>query len=129
MIESRVGRLGPLAIAASSAIAAISQISTSGFSVALTQVAAVRVGFHLGRGDARGAQMAMWIVLVGALIINLGALFLVWPLALPISRLITVSDAVQHATALIAAASFVNGGLSVFVGILTSGVLGGQGRA
>lgn len=117
-----------LAIAASSAISAVSQIATGGFSVAIMQVSAIRIGFHLGRGDARAAQMAMWITIGMATLISALVLFIVWPLALPICELVTVSVPVQHASAIIMAATFVGSWLGMIVQILTSGVLGGQGR-
>ena len=46
-----IAQLGTLAIAASSAVAAATQVVSVGLSAAFTAVTAVRVGFHLGRGD------------------------------------------------------------------------------
>ena len=44
------------------------QVASSGLAVAVTSVAAVRVGFHLGKGDALAAQKAMWITIVATLV-------------------------------------------------------------
>jgi len=123
-----IAQLGSLAIATSSASAAISQIATQGFAVAFTQVAAVRVGFHLGRGDGEAAKLAMGVVLVGSTLVSVVALFICWPAAEPISSLATTSEDVIHATAMMMASVFVGAGLSQVVGILTGGVLGGMGR-
>jgi len=50
-----VAKLGTLAIAASAAVNAATQIASQGFAAAFTAVAAVRVGFHLGRDDVTDA--------------------------------------------------------------------------
>ena len=123
-----IAQLGPLAIAASSAVSAASQVASSGLSAAFTAVAAVRVGYHLGRGDAHAAHAAMWIIVLVSTACSLLIVFSLWPLAGPLCSLVTDDPDVRPVAATLIAASFVQAGLSQLVGIGTSGVLGGQGR-
>ena len=46
-----IAQLGKLAIAASSAVAAATQVASAGLSAAFTAVAGIRIGYHLGRGE------------------------------------------------------------------------------
>ena len=50
-----VAQLGTLAVAASSAVGAATQVFTAGLAAAFIAVAAVRIGYHLGRNDVRAA--------------------------------------------------------------------------
>ena len=123
-----IAQLGAVAIAASSAVQAAAQVASQGTAVALTAVGAVRVGYYLGAGDAHGAKMAMWIVLATSLITGLITLFVVWPLSDPIIGLVTDDDTVKPVAEALVAATFVQCVVGAIVQVLTSGVLGGQGR-
>jgi MATE family multidrug resistance protein len=123
-----ISHLGPLAIAASSAVGAVAQVASSGVSQAFIAVSAVRVGFHLGKGDSRNAQRAMWLVVIGSTIFNTILVFAFWPLNEALCSLVTSDVQVLKVAAALVAAQFVQAGLSQLVSIGTSGVLGGQGR-
>lgn len=57
-----ISRLGPAAIAASSATTAITQIFTGGLSTTCTAILGIRVGFHLGKGNWQSARRASVLV-------------------------------------------------------------------
>ena len=61
-----IAQLGTLAISASAAVAAATQVASSGLSAAFTACASIRVGYHLGRGDVRASRLAMWIVVAAS---------------------------------------------------------------
>jgi len=122
-----IAQLGPLAIAASSAVGAAQQVA-SATSTALMAVCSIRVGFYLGAGDEKSAQKAMWMVLIAALLCGLLALLIVWPLAEPIMSLVTSNYAVKECAKTLIVATFVGSALQNLVTVLTSGVLGAQGR-
>lgn len=58
-----LGQLGEGAIAASSALSTISYPWSGTLSATATTMSSVRVGYHLGRGNAKSARYASWIVL------------------------------------------------------------------
>jgi MATE family multidrug resistance protein len=123
-----IAQLGKLAIAASAAVAAALQIASSGLSAALTAVAAVRIGYHLGKGDANAARMSMWIVVSASVLSSVLLLAVLWPLRTQLCSLVTSDPETLPVAAALVAASFVGAGLGQLVNIGTSGVLSGQGR-
>jgi len=57
-----ISRLGPPAIAASSATTAITQIFTGGLSTTCTAITGIRVGYHLGQGNWQSAKRSSVLV-------------------------------------------------------------------
>jgi len=123
-----IAQLGTLAISASSAVSAATQVASSGLSAAFTAVAAVRIGFHLGRGDVRASKAAMWLVVGTSVGTSLLTVAVLWPLRAQLCELVTSDSEVVPVASMLVAAAFVAAGLSQLVSIGTSGVLSGQGR-
>lgn len=121
-----IAQLGSLAIAASSAVAAATQVASSGLAAAFTAVAAIRIGFHLGRGDVAGARMAMWLVVCSSVVSTLLIVAVLFPLRDQLTDLVTNDPETRPLAATLVAAAFVAAGLSQLVSIGTSGVLSGQ---
>tara|TARA_B100000795_G_scaffold224699_1_gene180193 strand:- start:323 stop:790 length:468 start_codon:yes stop_codon:yes gene_type:complete len=123
-----IAQLGTLAISASSAVAAATQVASSGLSAAFSACAAVRIGYHLGRGDVRASKVAMWIVVAASAASTALIVGVLWPLRWQLCSLVTSDSAVIPVAAELVAAAFIAAGLSQLVSIGTSGVLSGQGR-
>jgi len=123
-----IAQLGTLAISASAAVAAATQVASSGLSAAFTACASIRVGYHLGRGDVRASRLAMWIVVAASVASTVVIVGVLWPLRWQLCALVTDDQAVMPVAAELVAAAFVAAGLSQLVSIGTSGVLSGQGR-
>lgn len=90
-----IAKLGSLVIAANAAVGAATQVTSAGFSAAFGAVAAVRVGFHLGRGDAQSAKDAMNIVIGMSIISSLVTVGIFWPLRAQLCSLITTDPATE----------------------------------
>jgi len=116
-----IAQLGTLAISASSAVAAATQVASAGLSAAFTACASIRVGYHLGRGDVRASQAAMWIVAAASAASTVLLVCVLWPLREPLVALVTSDEAVVPVAAELVAAAFVAAGLSQLVSIGTSG--------
>ena len=123
-----IAQLGDLIIAASSAVSAATQVASSGLSAAFTAVAAVRIGYHLGRGDAHAAKTAMWLVVSASVASTVLIVAVLWPLRWQLCEMITDDAKTLPVAVMVVAAAFVGAGLSQIVSIGTSGVLSGQGR-
>lgn len=123
-----IAQLGTLAISASSAVAAATQVASSGLSAAFSACAAVRIGYHLGRGDVRASKAAMHIVVGASTASTVLIVGVLWPLRWQLCSLVTSDSTVIPVAAELVAAAFVAAGLSQLVSIGTSGVLSGQGR-
>ena len=123
-----IAQLGTLAISASSAVSAATQVASSGLSAAFTACAAVRTGFHLGRGDVKAAKVAMWLVVGASIACSVVTIALLWPLRTQLCGLVTSDPEVVPVASMLVAAAFVAAGLSQLVSIGTSGILSGQGR-
>lgn len=123
-----IAQLGSIAIAATSAVTAATQVVSSGLSAAFTAIAAVRIGFHLGRSDAAAAEAAMRIVVVASLLSSTLLVAVFWPLRWQLCSLVTNDEATLPVASTLVAAAFVAAGLSQLVSVATSGVLSGQGR-
>lgn len=123
-----IAQLGTLAVASSSAVAASTQVVSAGLTAAFTAVAAVRVGFHLGRNDVRAAQAATLLVSAGSVVSSLLGVAVCTPLSHEVVSLVTDDAATLPVAATLVGAGMVGAGLSQLISIGTSGVLGGQGR-
>ena len=73
-----VGRLGQLPIAASSALSTVTIPWSGTLSATTCMVSAIRVGYHLGRGDPVAAKKSSWLVMHFITIVNvvMAAVFL-----------------------------------------------------
>ncbi|EOD11604.1 hypothetical protein EMIHUDRAFT_214454 [Emiliania huxleyi CCMP1516] len=100
-----IAQLGALATSASPAVA------SSGLSAAFTAVAAVRIGFHLGRGDVRASKAAMWIVVGTSVGTSLLTVAVLWPLRAQLCELVTSDSEVVPVASMLVAAAFVAAGL------------------
>ena len=86
-------------------------MSSSGLSAAFTAVAAVRIGFHLGRGDVRASKAAMWIVVGTSVGTSLLTVAVLWPLRAQLCELVTSDSEVVPVASMLVAAAFVAAGL------------------
>ena len=123
-----IAQLGTLVIGTSSAVVAATQPASDTMAAALTAVAAIRVGHHLGRGDAPAAQAATKLVLLVSLAISTLLFCVLWPLRHQIVGLVTDDPQTQPVAAEMIGAQLVSSGVGVLVNILTQGVISGQGR-
>ena len=123
-----IAQLGTLAISASSAVAAATQVASSGLSAAFTACASIRIGYHLGRGDVRASKAAMWLVVAASVASTVVIVGVLWPLRTQLCELVTSDSSVLPVASELVAAAFIAAGLSQLVSIGTSGVLSGQGR-
>jgi MATE family multidrug resistance protein len=123
-----IAQLGGLAVAASAATTAATQVFTGGLQPTLTAVGGIRVGYYLGQGEPSRASAAGWL----ALAFGAGATLLVGVVLLPLShevmRVVTNDPEVQDISAWLLPAVMINifAGIAVEVG--TGGVLTSQGR-
>ena len=124
-----VGRLGELPIAASSAMSTVTIPWSGSLSATCCTISAVRVGYHLGRGDGVAAQKSTMLVLyfVTAMNIIMAAAFLS-PMRHWVLGIATNDETILELVAKLIPAMLVGTYLSVVVGNITQGVFGGMGR-
>ena len=101
-------------------------MASSGLAAAFTACAAVRIGYHLGRGDVRAAKAATWLVVGTSLFSTALTIAILWPLRTQLCELVTSDPEVVPVASMLVAAAFVAAGMSQLVSIGTSGVLSGQ---
>jgi MATE family multidrug resistance protein len=123
-----VAQLGTLAVAASSAVGAATQVFTAGLAAAFIAVAAVRIGYHLGRNDVRAAQGSVTLVVAVSLLSSSLSIAICTPLSRQVASLVTDDPTTLPVAASLVGAALVGAGSAQLVGIGTSGVFGGQGR-
>ena len=125
-----IGRLGEGAIAASSALSTISYPWSGTLSATCTTICAVRVGYHLGRGNGKAAQMSFKIVFIGLTLVNLivAAILLTPSWKEAILQISTNDGNVLSAAGKLVGALLVGTYLNLLVNIITSGVFSGMGR-
>lgn len=123
-----IGRLGELAIAASSALSTVTLPWSGTLSATTWTVSSVRVGYHLGRGDSHAARKSAWIVLHFITIVNIimAAVFL--PLKNEVLNIATDDSDVLSLGAVLVPAMLLGTYLNLIVGNVTSGIFGGMGR-
>ena len=124
-----VGRLGELPIAASSALSTVTIPWSGSLSATCCTISAVRVGYHLGRGDGVAAQKSTMLVLyfITAMNIIMAAVFLS-PLRHFVLGIATNDANLLELGAKLVPAMLVGSYLSLMVGNITQGVFGGMGR-
>jgi len=123
-----VGRLGQLSIAASSALSTVTIPWSGTLGATTSTISAVRVGYHLGRGDAKAAQKSATLVLHAITLTNV-----LMAVVLVLGRHKVLEFATDDASVLKMAATLVPAMLvgtylNLLVGNITSGVFSGQGR-
>ncbi|KAL3923768.1 MAG: hypothetical protein SGILL_001460 [Bacillariaceae sp.] len=125
-----VGRLGELSIAASSALSTVTIPWSGTMSATCCTVSGVRVGYHLGRGDAVAAKRASWLVMHFITIMNvlMAVLFMVPYVRDRIMNIATDDDDVVSLAETLVPAMLVGTYLNLLVSNGTSGVFSGQGR-
>ena len=123
-----IAQLGTLVIGTNSAVIAATMPASDTLSAALTAVAAMRVGFHLGKGDARAAKAATSLVLCVSVAISTTLFCILWPLRYPLVSLVTDDAQTKPIAAEMVGAQLVSSAVGVLVTVLTMGVLSGQGR-
>jgi MATE family multidrug resistance protein len=125
-----MGRLGERSIAASSALSAITMPWSGTLSATCVTVSGVRVGYHLGRGDAVAAKRASWLVMQFITIVNalMAVVFLVPSFKNKILDIATDDEDVVSLAETLIPAMLVGTYLNLMVGNGTSGIFSGQGR-
>jgi MATE family multidrug resistance protein len=125
-----VGRLGELSIASSAALSTVCMPWSGTLSATCSTISGVRVGFHLGRGDAIAAKKSSWLVIHFITLANIlvAAIFLVPNLRRMILSVATNDDDVLGLASTLVPAMLASTYLNLIVGNITSGVFGGQGR-
>lgn len=123
-----VGRLGERAIATSSALSTVAIPWSGTLSATTGTVSSVRVGYHLGRGDAAAARKSAWIVLHFITVANVIVAAVFLPLRNQVLDIATDDVDVLSFGAKLVPALLVGTYLNLIVGNITSGVFSGMGR-
>ena len=123
-----VSRLGTDAVAATTAVSTATVVWAGAVNAMFSMVIAVRVGFHLGRGDGAAARDSFWL----ATALVFAVLAVIVAVTLPFSHAVvglTTSDAtVVRDGARVLPAALVATLLGVLNSLCTGGVFSGQGR-
>jgi len=125
-----VGRLGELPIAASSALSTVTIPWSGTLSATCCCISGVRVGYHLGRGDAKAAKKSAWLVMhfITAVTGIFAVLFLVPFLKNKVLSIATSDEGVVGLAEKLVPAMLVGTYLNLLVSNATSGIFSGQGR-
>jgi len=123
-----ISQLGTDAVAASSAISTVTQIWSGALSAAFSMATAIRVGYHLGRGDGDAARRSAFLVMqvLCAMIVVVAAAF--YPLRHLVLAICTNDSHVEDTGATLMAPQLLAILGTTLVGICTIGVFSGQGR-
>jgi len=123
-----VGRLGELSIAASSALQTVSIPWSGTLGATGSTISSVRVGYHLGRGNAVAARISTWLVLyvLTGIVAVVAVVFLC--LQDSILQVATNDSEVVALGRRLVVAMLIGTYLNLIVSNLTSGVFGGMGR-
>lgn len=123
-----IAQLGKVAIAASSACVALTQIFTGGLSTTLNATCGIRVGFHLGQGNGRCAkESALMVFKCSAMCVGvIGAVLI--PLRHQATALMTSDTQVQALAAPLLTPVLLNTFAGIIVQCNTGGVFTSQGR-
>eukprot|EP00978_Attheya_sp_CCMP212_P026583 scaffold87686_cov48-Attheya_sp.AAC.2 len=123
-----VGRLGEQAIAASSALSTVTIPWSGTLSATTCTISSVRVGYHLGRGNAEAARKSAFLVIhfITFVTVIMAVFFL--PLRNSILEIATDDADVLSLGTILIPAMLVGTYLNLLVGNITSGVFSGMGR-
>lgn len=123
-----IAQLGPMAIAASSATTAITQIFTGGLSTTCTAMAGIRVGFHLGRGNWQASRRASVLIFRFAAISVLCIAAMLLPLRKQAAAVMTNDSQVQGYTEQLLGPVLLQTFAAMIVQCSVGGVFTSQGR-
>lgn len=123
-----IGQLGTLSVAASETMSAVTTPWLGTLSWTTCTVSGVRVGHHLGRGDAEAARKSAWIVIHFITIQSIIMVAIYLPLRRYILMVSTDDPDVLDLAAAAVPAMLVANYISLLVGNITSGVFTGMGR-
>jgi MATE family multidrug resistance protein len=123
-----VSKLGTDAVAATSAISAATVAWSGAINAMFSMVIAVRVGYHLGRGDGDAARRSFWLStgVVSAMLAVV--VVVVAPLAEPVLSLATSDRVVARDAAKALPVALLAMTLGVLNSLCTGGAFSGQGR-
>lgn len=124
-----VGRLGELSIAASSALSTVTIPWSGSLSATCSTISGVRIGYHLGKGNAVAAQRCTYMILYFITAVNVVfAVIFLSPLQPYLLDVATDDAGVLKLASILVPAMLVGTYLNLLVGNITSGVFGGQGK-
>jgi len=125
-----VGKLGTLSIAASSALSTITIPWSGTLSATCCTVSSVRVGYHLGKGNAVAAKRSSWIVMCFITIMNgiMAIFFLIPYFKNKVMTIATDDEDVIALSKTLIPAMLMASYLNLLVNNGTSGIFMGQGR-
>lgn len=123
-----VGRLGELPIAASSALSTVSIPWAGSLSATCTTISGVRVGHHLGRGNAAAAKTSTWLVLYFITVVNIVVAVVFLTVGHNVMNVATNIAPVKELALTLIPAMLVGTYLNTMVSNITSGVFSGMGR-
>jgi Na+-driven multidrug efflux pump len=123
-----IAQLGPLAIAASSATTAITQIFTGGLSTTCTAMTGIRVGFHLGQGNWKASRRASVLVFRFAAMVVVCIAAVLLPLRRQAAAVMTNDPEVQGYTEHLLAPVLLQTFAAMIVQCNVGGVFTSQGR-
>jgi len=123
-----VAKLGPLAVAASSA--ALWGLAPLAWSVnfTLNTLAAMRVGFYLGKGEPQTAKRCAWLCISLGFGFACVMLVCIMPITGLVMKVMTRSEPVRALAGEIVPARLVENMASIVVQMCTGGILAAQGR-
>lgn len=123
-----ISQLGPMAIAASSATTAITQVFTGGLSTTCTAMTGIRVGFHLGQGNWKAARRASVLVFRFAALVVLCIAAFLMPLRRQAAAVMTNDPDVQGYTEQLLGPVLLQTFAAMIVQCNVGGVFTSQGR-
>ena len=123
-----VSRLGVDAVAATAAVSTATVMWSGAINAMFSMVIAVRVGFHLGRGDGDAARRSFWLATAVAFAVLSAFVAAVAPSATPVAELTTSDAVVARNGARVLPAALLATLFGVLNSLCTGGVFSGQGR-
>jgi MATE family multidrug resistance protein len=123
-----VSRLGVDAVAATAAVSTATVMWSGAVNAMFSMVIAVRVGFHLGRGDGDAARKSFWLATAVAFGVLAAVVAAVAPFTERVAGLTTSDAAVARNGARVLPAALIATLLGVLNSLCTGGVFSGQGR-
>ena len=123
-----VSRLGVDAVAATTAVSTATVMWSGAVNAMFSMVIAVRVGFHLGRGDGHAARKSFWLATAVASFVLAAFVAAVAPLASRVTEATTSDTVVARNGARVLPAALFATLFGVLNSLCTGGVFSGQGR-
>ena len=123
-----VSRLGTDAVAATTAVSTATVMWSGAINAMFSMVIAVRVGYHLGRGDGDAASKSFWLATGVVLALLAVIVAAVLPLAWQTVALTTSDQKVVADAARVLPAGLIATLLGVLNSLCTGGVFSGMGR-